>query len=230
MTKWTYAFVLSLALIACKKKDEGGGGTPPPDPGSGTAQTPGTGSEPGPGTGAGTGTAAGTGSGTGTEPVAATDDYLKIGADHVDKSKGPVEVTFTGVKVVKADFDPAKIEGGKATIEVDLTTLSSGIEKRDNHLKSPDYIDVGKFATLTINVDNVKKKGDKAFTADATVKLRDVEKKYPVTFEVVESTADSVKIKGEHKFKRSDFKVGKDKGDSVAPDLTAKLQLTIKKT
>ena len=245
MTKWTSLLVTSVSVIAlsmgCKKKEEGGG-TPPPDPGSGTAMAgTGSGTDTMAGTGSGTDTMAGTGSGTGagtgegsgTGGATAIDpnaDALMITADHVDKSKGTVDVTFTGIKVVKADFDPAKVEGGKATIEVDLSTLSSGIEKRDNHLKSPDYIDVGKFAKLTIDIDKVKKKADKTYTATATVKLRDKEKKYPVTFDVVEQTDDSIKIKGEHKFPRTDFGVGKKDGDSVAPDLTAKLQLTIKKT
>jgi polyisoprenoid-binding protein YceI len=86
---------------------------------------------------------------------------------------------------------------------------------------------------MTIDVVNVKKKDDTHYTADAKVKLRGVEKKYPVTFEVVEAKDDWIRVKGEHKFPRLDFKVGKAKtgpDESVAQDLTVKLQLTLKKT
>jgi len=105
-----------------------------------------------------------------------------------------------------------------------------GGEKRDAHLKSADYIDTTKFATLHVKVDNVKKTGDKVFSADATVKLRDIEKKYPVTFTVVDAKDDWIRIEGESKFSRLDFKVGKEKDDGAAPELTAKLHLTLKKS
>jgi polyisoprenoid-binding protein YceI len=162
-----------------------------------------------------------------------TADRLEIVADHVDKSKGAVTVNFPGVKVLKATFDPAKIEGGTAEVEIDATNLASGIDKRDAHVKSADYLEVEKFPRVVVKVDNVKKAatGDKSYTADATVKMRDIEKKLPVTFDVVESGPDWIRIKGEAKFSRLDFKVGKEGGDeTVEPALTAKLQVTLKKT
>jgi len=235
---------LLAATPACKKKPQE---TPPP-PTTGSADTTGSGSDTAMGSGSDTATgsgsdtamgsgsgsdsgsaAAGSGSVTETEPA----EYFVIEGRHKDPNpKDPVKVEFDKFKVTKATFDPAKIEGGKATIEVDLTSLKTDSDKRDGHLKE-GYLEVAKFATLVINVDNVKKKDDKMFTADAKVKLHGVEKKYPVTFEVVEAKDDWVKIKGEHKFSRTDFKIGKpvaDKDESVAMDLVARLQLTLKKT
>ncbi len=133
---------------------------------------------------------------------------------------------------MKANFDAQKIEGGTATIELDLASAKSGSDKRDAHLASPDYIDSSKFTTATIVVDKVKKQAANTYAATATVKLRDFEKKYPVTFEVVEAKEDWIRVKGEHKFPRLDFKVGKapSKDESVGQELTVKLQLTLKKT
>jgi polyisoprenoid-binding protein YceI len=164
-------------------------------------------------------------------------DWIKVMATHVEANPAdPVEVKFEKFKVTKASFDPKKIEGGTATIEIDLTSLKTDDAKRDDHLKTPDYLDTKKFATATVEIVNVKKKDDKNYTADAKVKLRGVDKKYPITFEVVEAKDDWIRIKGEHTFKRLDFKVGKKAGpdqkkdDGVADDLTVKLQLTLKKT
>src|SRR5690349_2822111 len=89
------------------------------------------------------GTMAGSG-GSGTAPTSDTADKLEILADHNDPTKGPVTVTFTGVKVVKANFDPANLEGGTAELEVDVGSLGTGVAKRDGHLKTPDYLDQGK--------------------------------------------------------------------------------------
>jgi polyisoprenoid-binding protein YceI len=161
-------------------------------------------------------------------------DYIEVHAEHAKKKPDdPVKVRFEKFKVTKAAFDPKKIEGGTATIEVDLASLKTGSDKRDEHVKSKDYLDTATaaFTTLTINVADVKKKSDKRFTANATVKLHGVEKKIPVEFDVAEAKADWIRIKGEHKVKRTDFKVGKTGPDeSVADEVTFKVQLTLKKT
>ena len=166
---------------------------------------------------------------------AAMADSIVVLAKHTPgKPTDPVQVRFEKFKVTKATFDPKKIEGGKATIEIDATSLKSGDDKRDAHLNTPDFLDTAKFAKITVDIDKVKKKADKTFTAEATVKAHDVTKKYPVTFDVVDTTADSIKIKGEASFSRLDFKIGKDpkepKAAPVETGLTIQLQLTLKKT
>jgi polyisoprenoid-binding protein YceI len=165
----------------------------------------------------------------------ATPDSIVVLGSHTEpKPNDPVKVEFTKFKVVKATFDPNKVVGGKATIEIDVTSLKTDSDKRDAHLQSPDFIDTTKFATITVDVGNVKKKADKTYSADATVKFRDVTKKYPITFDVVDQKPDSIRIKSEVKFSRLDFKVGKDSKDPkvapVAPDLTIQAMLTLKKS
>ena len=162
-------------------------------------------------------------------------DSIVVLAKHTEsKPDDPVQVRFEKFKVVKASFDPKKVEGGKATIEIDATSLKTGIDKRDTHLNTPDFLDTKKFAKITVDIEKVKKKADKTFTAEATVKFRDVTKKYPVTFDVLDTTADSIRIKGETSFSRLDFKVGKDpkepKSAPIETGLTIQLQLTLKKT
>lgn len=219
--KTVSALIVALAFVAapgCKKKEE-------PAPAAPVATTPTTGS-------AGSAAAAPTPAPADPAPSAAADHITVLAKHEPEKAGDPVKVTFSKFTVTKATFDPANLEGATATIELDLASLSSGSEKRDGHLKTASYIDLSKFTTATIDVVNVKKQGDKGYTADAKVKLRDIEKTYPVTFEVVETTADSVRIKGQQKFTRADFKVGGEPGpeESVAKDLEVQLQLTLKKT
>ena len=219
---------IGLSAAGCKKKNENAGG------GSGTAAA-GTGSGTAAGTGAGT--AAGTGSGTaavdpnagsGAAPAVAA-DYLKVIGDHVNATKGKVEVTFAKWSVIKASFDPANLEGGTAELSIDPTSLSSGIPDRDAHLKSTDFLDVAKFTTVTVKVDNVKKSGEKTYTADATLNLHGVERKLPITFDVVGSTADSVTVKTSVPFSRLDFAIAGVQ-DKVKPELTLEAVLTLKKS
>lgn len=168
-------------------------------------------------------------------PAPAAADSISVFATHTEpKPVDPVEVKINSFKVVKADFDPAKVEGGTAELELDLSSISTDDQKRTDHLKTPDFIDTSKFATANVKIDNVKKTGENKYSADATVKFRDIEKKYPIAFDVTETTADGIRIQLEHKFSRVDFGVGKDSKDPkvapVAPELTLKASLGLKKT
>jgi polyisoprenoid-binding protein YceI len=161
-------------------------------------------------------------------------DHIVVLAHHKPaKPTDPVNVQFDKFRVVKASFDPKTIEGGTATIEIDLASLHSGSGERDDDLKSANFIDVGTFATVTIDVANVKRKHDKTFTADATVALRGATKTYPVTFDVIEQADDHIRIRGEQAFSRLDFSVGTDPASDprqqVDTGLAIEMVLTIAK-
>jgi polyisoprenoid-binding protein YceI len=177
-------------------------------------------------------------SGSGSQPSKSPDaeaDHITVLAHHTNpKPSDPVRINFERFRVVKADFDPQKIEGGTATIELDLSSFRTDSDERDDHLKSPAYLDVARFGTATITIDNVKQKAGNTYAADATVAAHGMSKTYPVTFEVVDRKSESVKIKGEQPFTRLDFGVGTDPKqnaeEQVGTDLTIEMKLTIAKT
>ena len=49
-------------------------------------------------------------------------------------------------------------------------------------------------------------------------------------FQVVETMDDGIKVKAEHKFNRSDFKLGEKKELPVAQELTIQLEMMLKKS
>ena len=171
-------------------------------------------------------------------PPASNSDRIEVLARHravagqADLDADPVVVHFDRFAVTKASFDPKHLEGGTATIELDVTSIKTGSEERDNDLKSPEFFNAASFATITIDVANVKKQADTKYTADATVACHGVTKTYAVTFEVVSTTADSVRIKGEHAFSRLDFSIGvdpaKDPTERVDTALIIQWVLTLK--
>jgi polyisoprenoid-binding protein YceI len=172
-------------------------------------------------------------------PPAADADRIEVLARHLpvagkaDLDSDPVVVHFDRFAVTKASFSPTNLEGGTATIELDPTSIKTGSDERDNDLKSPEFFDVAKFATVTIDVGNVKKQSASKYTADATVACHGVTKTYAVTFEVLATTADAVRIKGEHAFSRLDFSIGvdpaKDPSERVDTALTIQWVLTLNK-
>jgi polyisoprenoid-binding protein YceI len=223
-------FVLASVIAsvpACNKKKDEEGKMPPASTSTvGSAQP-----TPPPAGSAGSAEGSAAQAGSAVTPDANADYITFLGSHKEPKPDDPVEVKFDTFKVTKAKFDPKNLEGGTATVEIDLNSLHTPSDKRDKHLRSESYLDVSKFTTATVDVDNVKKKDDTHYTADANVKFHGVEKKYPVAFEVVDVKDGAVRIKSEQDFTRADFKVGKDQADkdeAVDNKLKIKMQLTLK--
>lgn len=68
------------------------------------------------------------------------------------------------------DYDPEKPEASTIDVSIDATSVDTRDEKRDAHLRSPDFFDVEKFPTLTFKSTSVKKTDDGfAATGDLTI-------------------------------------------------------------
>lgn len=67
--------------------------------------------------------------------------------------------------------DPAALGGGSVEISANMATINTRNERRDGHLKSPEFFDVAKFPTLTFKSTKVTAKGnDLEITGDLTMK------------------------------------------------------------
>jgi polyisoprenoid-binding protein YceI len=97
------------------------------------------------------------------------------------------ELTKLSGTVTLDAADPAR-SSVEATI--DASTLNTGVEMRDNHLRSPDFFDVGKFPHITYKSTEVKKVGEETYAVTGDLTLHGVTKR--VVLEV-ESPALEVK-------------------------------------
>lgn len=157
------------------------------------------------------------------------DNYIRILATHSKpKPTDPVIVNLPAYTIDEASVDPKNLEGAGAVITIDMTQLDSDNAKRNNHLRSPDYLEVTKFGTARVEISDVEKDGD-AHTATVKVTVKGITVKWSSTFEIVEATDANVTVKAEHTFKRSDFGIGDAEGDSAADEVKVELQLTFDK-
>ena len=68
------------------------------------------------------------------------------------------------------DYDAAAPEQSKINVTIDATSIDTRDEKRDGHLRSPDFFDVEKFPTITFVSKKVTKAGDTlSATGDLTM-------------------------------------------------------------
>ncbi len=109
----------------------------------------------------------------------------------------------------KDDFSDAAI-----TFTADVSTINTGNEQRNTHLKSADFFDATQYGTLTFKSTSFKKTGDKSYTVTGDLTLHGVTK--PVTLTAVlngttinpqsKKTIAGFKVTGT--IKRSDFGIG----------------------
>jgi len=81
------------------------------------------------------------------------------------------------------DFDPKKGQLKAVSITIDVTTIDTGVDMRDKHLKSGDFFAADQYPTASFVAKGpVKVKVDEAVKVPGTLTLRGVSK--PVTLDV----------------------------------------------
>lgn len=149
---------------------------------------------------------------------------LGFGVTHLMVSS--VEGSFKNIdaKITssKDDFSDAVVE-----LTADASSLYTENDKRDEHLKGPDFFDATKYPTLTFKSKSIKKVADKKYKVAGDLTMHGVTK--PVELDVTlngtavhpytKKTIAGFKITGT--LKRSDFSVGGGTPAAVVSDEVA---------
>lgn len=72
----------------------------------------------------------------------------------------------------QVNFDGKSLEKGSVDITIQVTSVNTGIEMRDNHLRSSDFFDVQKYPTMMFKSKKIvkKAKGNFNMIGDLTIK------------------------------------------------------------
>lgn len=92
-----------------------------------------------------------------------------------------VHGSFTGLKGT-VEYDPANLDGSKANLTIDTTTVDTRNENRDKDLRSPKFFDVEKYPTITFVSKRVVPQGQGKFQLVGDMSMHGVTKE--VTFSV----------------------------------------------
>lgn len=107
-------------------------------------------------------------------------------------------------------FDPANDATGSVAVTIQAASVSTANQKRDDHLRSPDFFDARQFPTLGFTSTAWKKTGDGQYEVTGDLSIHGVTK--PVTVTATRSLGKNpmnqqelLGFEAEFTIKRSDF-------------------------
>jgi polyisoprenoid-binding protein YceI len=74
------------------------------------------------------------------------------------------------------NLDRENMEKSSVVATVDVASLTTANEKRDNHVKSPDFFDVAKYSTMDFKSTSWKKTGEDTYDVTGNLTIKDVTK------------------------------------------------------
>jgi polyisoprenoid-binding protein YceI len=99
--------------------------------------------------------------------------------------------------------DPAVLTGARVSLSIDTASLDTGIEMRDNHLRSSDFFDVERFPTVAFQSVRVEAAGRRA-TVVGRLTLHGVTREIAVPIDV-QITSAALVASGEFIVNRGEY-------------------------
>ena len=81
------------------------------------------------------------------------------------------------------NYDPKDPTKGSVEVHIKAASINTGSDNRDNHLRSPDFLDVEKFPELTFKSTQIEKSGD-GYIARGPLTIHGVSKDVAIPFTI----------------------------------------------
>ena len=130
--------------------------------------------------------------------------------------------SFSGLKG-DIKFDPAHLDVSTVATSVDVNTLNTDNDSRDEHLKSDSYFDVAKYPAITIRSVSLKHRSGNNYTGNFNLTIKNKTNPVEIPFSYTE-TGNNAVFKGTLKIKRTDYGVG-DKSLIMSNDVTVLIEV-----
>jgi polyisoprenoid-binding protein YceI len=78
-------------------------------------------------------------------------------------------------------FDPADMENSFVEVIIDAAGIYTGIQKRDDHLRSPDFLDVESYPQITFKSTHIETTRENRFRVTGDLSIRGISR--PVTLD-----------------------------------------------
>lgn len=128
-----------------------------------------------------------------------------------------VEGSFGEVRG-KAVFSKSNPEQSIFDLSVEASTVDTGNEKRDEHLRTEDFFDVENHPAITISSTNISEIDDSTYRLEGSITIKGISKSFETDFRVVETKGDQVTLSSDFNIAREDFDLGESYGGFVIAD------------
>ncbi|WP_018412630.1 YceI family protein [Methyloversatilis thermotolerans] len=127
------------------------------------------------------------------------------------------------------DFDPAKPEAGKATLDIDVASIDAGGPEANDEVKGKNWFDVKQFPTAHFVSSAVKSLGGGKFEVRGQMSIKGKTREVSAPFTLKQDGAMAV-LEGSFPIKRLDYGIGTGAwGDTsvVADEVQIRFRLTV---
>jgi polyisoprenoid-binding protein YceI len=90
-------------------------------------------------------------------------------------------------------YDAADITKSSVEFTAKVASIDTGVQQRDDHLRTADFFEVAKFPEMTFKSSRVEKKGKDSFIAHGTFTLKGISKEIAIPFKVYGPITDPFK-------------------------------------
>jgi len=132
----------------------------------------------------------------------------------------PVVGKFTAYDI-DLNFNPNDLANSSVTVDMDVNSVNTNNERRDSHLKNPDFFNTEVFPKMTFNSTSITKTGENQFMMRGNLTIRDVTKQIDIPFTLLgvadhpsRANTEVAGLEGSFKIKRLEYGVGS--GDWVS--------------
>jgi len=99
-----------------------------------------------------------------------------------------------------------EIESLEAALAIDITSIWEKSDGLTEHLKAPDFFNIEKYTTATLDIMNVKKQSDGTYTADMKLNMKGLSQDMKSTFSL--TSTNPLHVKGTAMVNRNLFSLG----------------------
>lgn len=124
--------------------------------------------------------------GTWTADATHSDVSFKVRHMAVGKARGTFELTSAELTV-----DESGIPGASVVAVIDATSVETKSEQRNEHVKSPDFLDVAQFPTMEFRSTEVRDFDGEEFTLVGDLTLHGVTQQVELATEFLGATTDA---------------------------------------
>ena len=117
-----------------------------------------------------------------------------------------VNGTLKGLKGT-ISLNPSDAGKSNFDVTVEVNTINTGIEKRDNHLKGPDFFDAAKYPQIRLLSKRILHKSGDTYYAEAVLTMHGVSRDIKFDF-IAKPVTGGYNLTGGFQLIRQDYKIG----------------------